>query len=484
VHAEADAHVDRLVRICGGLPLALRLAAARLISRPAWSLAAFNETLADERDRLNELRQANVALRSSFEVSYQNLTPHGQLVFRCSGLFPGPDFAAPAIAALADLDLPGVSDLLEALVDASLLNSRTPGRYHLHDLIRIYAVECGQSHDTESVATQRLSRLSAWYLASADVADQVLLPGRTRVIVHHDDPDLPAPPRLADRQHALAWFETERGNLREVVRVAALRGLHSPAWQLPMVMKGFLELRRYTQDWITTHQIALESVRTDGGPFSQAQVLNALGSAYWRGERLPDAVDCYAQALDIIRTLGDRRTEAILLTNIGGIHSECGDYEAAIDALRLALRIREEVGSELDPSFALTNLGHAFHRCGRFDEALAALQDALRVRREQGNRHGEGVSLHCLADTLLGLNRLADADEAATQALAICVDQGNRYGQAAALHTLGTIRIAQQRRDDAVVHLRQAIRIYDEAGAERDRTNAAADLAAATGPVS
>src|SRR6185369_2800352 len=101
-YAEAGGHVDRLVHICGGLPLALRLAASRLISRPAWSLAAFNETLADERDRLNELRLANVALRSSFAVSYQNLSPPGQHVFRCCGLFPGSDFTAPAIAALAD----------------------------------------------------------------------------------------------------------------------------------------------------------------------------------------------------------------------------------------------------------------------------------------------------------------------------------------------------------------------------------------------
>ncbi len=480
VFVEPEAQLNRLVHICGGLPLALRLAAARLVSRPTWPLAAFNEMLANEHDRLNELRQANVALRSSFAVSYQNLSPQGQCVFRCCGLFPGSDFSVAAIAALAELDEARVSELLEALVDTSLLYTRTAGRYQFHDLIRIYAAECARAQDPETVGDHRLARLAAWYLVSADVADRILMPGRGRVTISHDFTDLPMPPLVGDRSQALAWFETERCNLRELIRASAQRKLHSLAWQLPMVMKGFLELRRYTNDWITTHQIGLVSVQAIGDPYSHARVLNGLGSAYWRGERLSDAIECYTMALTIIRALADRRTEAILLTNLGGIHSERGDYELALGALRLALRIAEEVG-DFDESFALNNLGHAYHECGRFHEALVLLQDALRIRREQGNRHGEGVTLHCVADTLLGLERIAEADDAATQSLSICVEQHNRYGHAAALHTLGTIRIAQQRHDEAIAHLHEAIGIYGQAGTTREQASAIADLLRAGG---
>jgi DNA-binding SARP family transcriptional activator len=162
--ATTDEELHRLVDACAGLPLALQLAASRLASRPSWPVAAFNDRLTDERRRLDELRQDDVALRSSFAVSYQHLPPEAQHVFRCCGLFPGPDFTPSAIAALARSDESEVGDLLEALVDESLLQSRLPGRYHLHDLIRIYASDQAHACETEYEATQRLARLAAWYL--------------------------------------------------------------------------------------------------------------------------------------------------------------------------------------------------------------------------------------------------------------------------------------------------------------------------------
>ena len=483
VLAEPYDQLARLIEACGGFPLALRVAGARLASRPSWSLRALNELLRDERGRIAELRSTDLAVRTSFTLSYQHLSEDAQLVFRRCGLVPGPDFAIAAIAVLAGLDVPTVDRLLDELVDASLLQNVSPGRYHLHDLMRIYAAECAFEGDGEPAVSQQLARLAAWYLDAADHADRALLPVRGRFIVQHDVVGLPALPHFDERDQALAWFEAERHNLREVVRVCGQRGLHRIAWQLSAVMKGFLDLRRYTDDWVITHEAALASVRTSDDPYAHARVLNGLGSGYWRQERTAEAADCYQQALTIIRAIGDRRTEAILLTNLGAVRGEARDFVGAIDCLRRALEIRQQVGSELDDSFALNNLGHIYHECERFEEALPLLEQALRLRRAQGNRHGEGITLHCLADTYLGLGQPTEADRAVHQALHICTDQSNRYGEAAALHTLGKIRVVQGRPDEAIGHLRRAIAIFRDVGATRDQTSAEADLLQAGGPL-
>jgi DNA-binding SARP family transcriptional activator/Tfp pilus assembly protein PilF len=472
----SDEELRRLTDACAGLPLALQLAASRLASRPSWPVAAFNDRLTDERRRLDELRLADVALRSSFAVSYQHLPPKAQHVFRCCGLFPGPDFTPPAIAALARSDESQVCDLLEALVDESLLHSRIPGRYHLHDLMRIYAVDQAHAYEDEHEVTQRLSRLTAWYLRAAADADRTLNAALSRPAPQYDHADLPAAPTYAGQTQAVAWFEAERRNLREVVQTAARHGLHRLAWQLPLIVKGFLDLGRYTDDWIATYETALESVQQCDDPYAQARVLNGLGSGYWRQERAPEAIDCYHRALAIVRGLGDRRTEAILWVNLGGIHGGIREFDAAIDALQRALQIREQVGGQFDETFALTNLGHVYHECGRADEARPLLERALRLRREQGNRHGEAITLHCLADTLLALRHYAEADAAAEQALTMFVEQGNRYGQGVALHTMGRVCAAQEL-PGAAAHLREAIAVLRDVGASRGAEEAEADLA-------
>jgi DNA-binding SARP family transcriptional activator/tetratricopeptide (TPR) repeat protein len=477
VTAEPDEEVRALIEACGGFPLALRVAAARLASRPSWSLEAFNKLLRDERGRLNELRLADTAVRTSFALSYQHLAPEAQQVFRCCGLFPGPDFATAAIAALANLDAPKVADHLEELVDASLLNSSRPGRYHLHDLIRIYGAECAHEYDDQRATDEKFARLAAWYLMSADLADRCILPARGRIVVEAEVVDLPAPPDLHDREQALAWFEAERRNLRGVVRESANRDLHRVASQLPAVMRGFLELRRYTDDLIATYQMALASVRHCDDPLGLARVLNGLGTGYWLQERMAEAIDCYQQALATAQASGDRRVEAIMLSNLGAALGEARDFDMAIACLREGLEIHVQMGNqEIEQSSALTNLGHVYHECGRFDEALPLLEQALRLRQNRGNRKGQGATLHCIADTLLGLGRAVDADDAVRQALRICSEQGDRYGQAAALHTLGRVRVEQGRPGEAIPHLRQAIRIYGEIGTTRDAAKAEGDL--------
>lgn len=475
VASEPDDELVRLVEACDRLPLALRVASAKLAARPSWTVTAFNQRLRDERNRLNELQLADISVRASFAISYRHLSAVAQRVFRCCGWFPGPEFCPEAIAVLAGLNPDVVGVLLEGLVDEALVLSRRPGRYRLHDLMRIYATECAQEHEGDHAGRAALAHLAGWYLRAVDAADRLVMPVRGRGTVEPGVTDDPPPPRLENRHQAIDWFEAERPNVRAIVNAAAQRGLDQVAAQLPVTMRGYLELRRCMDDWIGMHQVALTCVRKLDDRYAHARVLNSLGSGYRCQERFAEAIDCYHQAVDLVRSLGDLRTEAILLGNLGSVYGECQNYEAATACLGRALEIFPRFNG-VDQSFALHNLGHVHHECGRFHDALALLEQALALRREQGNRHGEGVTLHCLADTLLGLGQCSEADLAVRESLAICADEGNRYGQAAALHSLGRVRTAQGRFTDAEEHLRQAITIYRDLGNRRDETRAVADL--------
>jgi hypothetical protein len=144
------AAASAIVRACGGLPLALRIIGARVRARPAWRLADMATRLADERRRLDELRVGELAVRSSFQLSYQRLAPREARTFRLLGLLEGSDITAAATAALTGRPLGEAEAGLELLADAQLLETPAPGRYRFHDLLRLFARELAAAQDEEA----------------------------------------------------------------------------------------------------------------------------------------------------------------------------------------------------------------------------------------------------------------------------------------------------------------------------------------------
>jgi hypothetical protein len=179
VDAEPEA-ASKVVRLCGYLPLAVRIAGARLATRPGMSLAALAERLSDERARLAELSAGDVGVRASFALSYQALDSDVSRMFRRLGLIPGPDFGRFVAAALLGRTPDEAERLLESLVDAHLVEmaSRT-GRYRFHDLVRLYAREKARTEESDSDREAALRRMFDWYLDIADAAERLLIPGLT-----------------------------------------------------------------------------------------------------------------------------------------------------------------------------------------------------------------------------------------------------------------------------------------------------------------
>ena len=194
----------QVLHACAGLPLAVQIAARRLADRPGWSVQSLATRLADERTRLSELGTADAAVRATFRASYEALPgPDASRAFRLLGVAPIPDIGLAAAARLLDTAEADAETALEVLVDAHLLTSPAPGRYHLHDLLRVYAAECAHVQESEEERTKAGQRLLDWYLLTASVG--------------------PAP--AGDNSPAHQWFEAEHETLVAAFRWAADIGM-------------------------------------------------------------------------------------------------------------------------------------------------------------------------------------------------------------------------------------------------------------------
>ncbi len=256
--AEPDATAELLVA-CAGLPLAIRISAARLAARSSWTIRSLADRIGDEHRRLDELKVGDLAVRASFEVSFASLpaavVPGGvspARAFRMLGLWQGPSIGLSAATALLGEPEDNVADTLEFLVDAHLLESPAPDRYRFHDLLRVYAAERAHADEPEQERSEALARVLAWYLHSAEAASRVIEPHHLRVPVDMPPPSL-RPQTFRDLDQALDWCETERPCLVTAARQASEAGQKEVAWKLPAAAMSFYFRRSHWADWMTVH---------------------------------------------------------------------------------------------------------------------------------------------------------------------------------------------------------------------------------------
>src|SRR5580704_16678928 len=445
--AEPDAVRD-VVAICAGLPLAIRIAGARLAARRGWEIRSLAHRLADQRRRIDEFTAGDLGVRACFQVSFDVL-PRGESgggadpasLFRMLGVWQGPSIGLNGAAALVGQPEALVGDSLEVLVDAHLLESPAPDRYRLHDLLRDYAAEQARADEPAQAVEEAVHRLLGWYLSTADAAASIVAPPyRDRVPVPVDPLEPGCQPlSFATSGQALHWFEQERGNLVAATRQAASYGLHDIAWKLPVAAVVCFDRHGYRAEWLTTHRIALASVRELGDRRGEAWVLNNLGMVFGR-QGLSDAISYFEQAVAILHEVGDRREQARAANNLAFTYLVLGRYQEAVTALLGALELQREVGRRYGEGVALCNLGEAYLELGRHEEAIARSQEALAIVREVGSVRDEGYALYNLGRAHLELGHPAEASDLLDQALAIHRAAGNRYGEAQVMEHIGTAR--------------------------------------------
>lgn len=425
----------RIVALCGGLPLALSMIAARLRSRPAWTVTDLTQRL--EQDGVDALSMGDRSLRRIFDLSYRGLPSSDGRMFALLGLHTGEDFSCEAAAALAGVDWAQARRTLESLQDEHLVQQRSRGRYSLHDLLRDYAAGIAvEEHDAESA----VHRMLMFYLDSADRADRQLTP-----VPQGLDRELPAglrPLTFRDREQALRWFDAEYHNLLGGLRTAAARGNHAIATDLPIMLGGYFALRVNSADWIAALQIALESATKLDDTARLGGALNRLGGALTEGGRHNEAADALRRAVELGRTLDDGLLWTVARTNLAVVQERLGNLEDASRLLREALPDQRRIANRVGEGVALENLGKISLRMAQYHDAIQYCGQAIEIYGETCRDSELVNALNIIGQAYRKLGRLPEAESSHRQALEYSLAMRSPRGEGQSLHQLGLALMA------------------------------------------
>jgi DNA-binding SARP family transcriptional activator/Flp pilus assembly protein TadD len=451
----------QVVALCGCLPLAVRIAAARLRSRAAWTVADLVARLRD--DRLAELATGDRSVSAAFTLSYEFLTAAQQRLFRGLGLLPVDTFDVHLAAALIDVPPREAERLLEDLLDAHLIDQRADGRFQLHDLLRQHARETVERTEPAHARHVTVTRVLDYYLHTTNLAAARFAPGR-----RYSTAELAFPPAhtpvFDDQPAALAWCEAEYANLMSVTAYAAEWDRDAHVWQLAHALWYFFFLRGYYQDWIGTNELALVATERLGDHRAHADTLRFLGTAYWRIGDFAAALRHHQLALDGYRALGDQAGEAAALRNIGLVHERLGRYTEALADTQAGLALHEELGDRRGQGAALTALGRMQRQLGHYADALGYQQRAIELLRAVNDPWGQAG---CLRERGICHARLGRYDEALAnlrESAALHRKLGNGSGEGDSLNQIGVVHRLRGEFTEAIHHHEQALELTRDVG--------------------
>ncbi|GGZ50067.1 AfsR/SARP family transcriptional regulator [Streptomyces subrutilus] len=507
VGAERQAALD-VVGACGFLPLAIRIAASRLAARRTWTVSVLAAKLADERRRLDELQAGDLAVKATFELGYGQLEPAQQRAFRLLGLADGPDVSLSAAAAVLDLAEHDTEDLLEALVDCSLLESAAPGRYRFHDLVRLYARACAERDEHPPAGRDAaLDRLLDFYLATASGVYAMERPG-DRLPAHLSDTCYPGL-SFAGPRAALDWLYAEADPLLACVRQASVRPdrdgtrVLRRAVDLLWAAKDLAESGANSKQYESAAMALRDAARAAKDPRAEGRARTTLTMVHLFTGRFTEADDearqatalareaadplpsCWApndrgiialyqgrhadgeryllEAIENFRADGNNIGEASALCNLSRIHVELGRLTSAIDLARQGIAIYDRMGLTLRLANGRYALGIALTQAGRLGEALDQLAEALSLFHENRQPLWEGVTHFRLAEAHLAARRPTLAASHAEQAIALR-GIGGEWRRATVLMVLGRALLRLGQTDRARACWRDAESVFEQLG--------------------
>lgn len=510
VGSERKAALD-VVAACGFLPLAIRIAASRLAARRTWTVSVLAAKLADERRRLDELQAGDLAVKATFELGYGQLEPTQARAFRLLGLADGPDISLAAAAAVLDLPAEDTEDLLESLVDTSLLESAAPGRYRFHDLVRLYARACAERDEQPpSEREAAMSRLLDFYLATAAKVYVIERPGDR--LVDDLEPTEYSGLHFTDGTAALDWLYSEASALLACVRQAAGTDRLRRAVDLLWAARDLAESGANSHQYETAARAMGEATQTAGDVRAEARARTALtgvllvsGRIQQAAEEARLAMECAAaaddrtaaswaaqdrgvialhqhryadgkvffdQAIDGFRAARNGLCEATALCNLSRAHMGLGNIGKAVEFAKHGLAVHIEVGSTMRLANGHYALGVALTMADRCAEALSQFSEALAIFVNHRQRLWAGTTHFRIAEAHIGEQRPAQAAQHAEQALVFGCIGGDRM-RGNVLTLLGRALSELGQVDRARACWRDALNLYEENGAaEADEVRA------------
>ena len=439
VRAEPDA-AARVVELCAGLPLAIRIAGTRLASRDHRPLSWLAGRLEDERTRLDELAITGAALRGSFDLVYRGLDVEHQRALRILGLLDLPDFGAWVAAEALRSSVRDAEDIIDGLVQARLLTV-TAGRalavprYRFHQLVRLYVRDMVAAAQSPEMSTDAVCRAYRACLAAAAQMDQRL---RSHVPLVTSDRTAAQASQVPDGIEPAAWFADEQATLVAVVHGAATRGWNDVTWDLALTLQRYLESHHHFGDWHDVATAGLAAARADGNTIAEAAMLCSLGDAHAVQDDYDSAAEAFNAALDLVSGAGaQQRARARVLLGLSNVHRARGQLDECAAVARTTIEI---VDSQLDRGVAAEawmDLGSIQYRQGDHAASLASFEHALDGFVATGDLMNQAILLVNMGTTNGTAGSPEQAERCFRQSALICEQIGFRNGEVFAYTALG-----------------------------------------------
>jgi DNA-binding SARP family transcriptional activator/tetratricopeptide (TPR) repeat protein len=461
--AAAPEAVAAVIAGCGSLPLALSIAAARVAVHPTLTLAAIAEQLQDVTTRLNEFDDdgPQTSVQAALSWSHVALDHRQARVFALLGLAPGPDVSLPAAVALTGMPTSEVRMTLRALERQSLVQQHTPGRWRMHDLVRLYAAEQANRDEPQDSRAVALRRLVDFYLHTTYSADRLFAPNRPPITL-----DKPAagshPHALPDLASAQDWLEAEHLCLLATLQLATDQGWLRAVWQLVWSLNTYHHRRGYLHDQVTAWRLAVAAAAHTQDLAAQIQAHRLLGRACAHSGRHSEAAESLRQALALAEQNADSRDLADTRLALGQACDLKGDNQGALEHTRQALRLYQTLDDPVRTAVALNAVGwHAAHS-GRYEEAHGHLHKALSLHNRHQHTTYQSDTLDSLGYLAHRTGQHADALHYYQQALALQRDLGDSYAQADTLNKLADTYAHCGQTNHARNVWRRALRMYQD----------------------
>ncbi|WP_433514285.1 NB-ARC domain-containing protein [Nonomuraea sp. CA-143628] len=411
VAAERE-RVSELVRLCGGLPIALRVAGARLVQRPTWTVERLVGELRDAERRLDHLMtEGRAIVEAVFDSAYTGLPERAARLYRLLGTLPGPGFSAGVARAVLESEPDHALDLL---LDASLVEELDGDTYRFHDLVRLHAARCARRVDPPEAREAALRRVAEWYLGQVAAADAAMGP-RLRLADHRERLSAVGLP-FATPGAALDWLEKERPNVLALLRAVAAHEWDELVWQLAEALWPLYHERKHYADWIETNRLGVAAALRVGDRAVEARMRNQVARAHLELGETDQAQAELVHAHQAAREAADPRMEAVVLESLGQVA-----LARAVALGPLGQAAHDPLGqADLEPSGQARDL---------MEDAAARFAAALAIHEGLGNTRGIGLqSYHLgLVHSRAGRNEAATA--AFDRALALMISAGDRLSQ-------------------------------------------------------
>lgn len=432
---------------CAGLPLALAIVAARSSAGRDLPISVLADELDDSAARLDALDAGEVSsdLRTVLSWSYCLLAPEQARLLRMLVAAAVPDLGVDGIAALAGLSRANALRTVRRLTDAHLVQQLPPGRYGMHELVRLAAAEWTEHDESPDSTADAITRLLHWLLATSDAADRQLAPRRRHAL------DVPLV-GFWGYDDALRWCESEHHLFPAVARLATTPDQLALAWQLPRALWSFYRLGSDWPGFLDIASVALNAAREIDDVDGVASALNSLGIAHSSLGDLERGASYIEQALKRYQSLGDRYAERSALNNLGDVWRRLGEFERSAECALATVQICRELSDPYGECVAVGNLGLARTAQGQDDEAMAAQREALGLAERIGDRDLEVEILTAIGDLHRTAGRTDDAIRTYHRAADCAAAVGARKPYAAALTGLAEAALAAGDHDMARAH--------------------------------